>query len=64
MNEVSSMLSRMKELNVQKLNGTYSTGDKDNIGQELNELGAQIDSIDRIQSSTESLLLPVQQSNR
>ena len=45
MNEVSSMLSRMKELNVQKLNGTYSTGDKDNISQELNELGAQIDSI-------------------
>ncbi len=45
MNEVSAMLTRMKELNVQKLNGTYSTTDKDNIDLELDELGAQIDSI-------------------
>lgn len=45
MNEVSSMLTRMKELNVQKLNGTYSTTDTANINQELTELGAQIDSI-------------------
>ncbi|MDG0794571.1 flagellin [Cohnella ginsengisoli] len=45
MNEVSSMLSRMKELNVQKLNGTYSSGDKANIDQELNQLGEQIDKI-------------------
>ncbi|MDQ0492657.1 flagellin N-terminal helical domain-containing protein [Paenibacillus brasilensis] len=45
MNEVSSMLSRMKELNVQKLNGTYSTSDKSNIDMELNALGSQINSI-------------------
>ncbi|MBW7452488.1 flagellin [Paenibacillus sepulcri] len=45
MNEVSSMLTRMKELNVQKENGTYSSGDKANINQELSQLGAQIDSI-------------------
>ncbi|MEC0234304.1 flagellin [Paenibacillus kribbensis] len=45
MNEVSSMLSRMKELNVQKLNGTYSTSDKSNISMELNALGSQINSI-------------------
>ncbi|WP_342434564.1 flagellin [Paenibacillus sp. FSL H7-0442] len=45
MNEVSSMLSRMKELNVQKLNGTYSSSDKSNINMELNALGSQIDSI-------------------
>lgn len=45
MNEVSAMLSRMKELNVQKLNGTYSTGDKSNINLELDQLGSQIDSI-------------------
>lgn len=45
MNEVSSMLSRMKELNVQKLNGTYSSGDKANIDQELDQLGEQIDKI-------------------
>ncbi len=45
MNEVSAMLSRMKELNVQKLNGTYSTQDKSNINLELDQLGSQIDSI-------------------
>ena len=45
MNEVSSMLVRMKELSVQQANGTYSTGDKSNIKAELGQLGAQIDSI-------------------
>ncbi|MFF2092616.1 flagellin [Paenibacillus sp. NPDC058174] len=45
MNEVSSMLTRMKELNVQKSTGTYSTGDKANIDVELGELGKQITAI-------------------
>ncbi|CAM3341096.1 MULTISPECIES: flagellin N-terminal helical domain-containing protein [Saccharibacillus] len=45
MNEVSSMLSRMKELSVQKENGTYGAGDKSNINAELNALGSQIDNI-------------------
>ncbi|MHA7579384.1 flagellin N-terminal helical domain-containing protein [Paenibacillus vandeheii] len=45
MNEVSSMLTRMKELNVQKENGTYSTSDISNINSELNQLGSQIDAI-------------------
>lgn len=45
MNEVSSMLTRMKELNVQKNNGTYSTSDKSNINAELKQLGGQIDAI-------------------
>lgn len=45
MNEVSSMLTRMKELTVQSLNGTYQESDKDNIGQEMNQLGQQIDDI-------------------
>ncbi|OWA36184.1 flagellin [Saccharibacillus sp. O16] len=45
MNEVSSMLGRMKELNVQKANGTYGSGDKANINSELDALGDQIDSI-------------------
>ncbi|WP_415838452.1 flagellin, partial [Saccharibacillus endophyticus] len=45
MNEVSSMLGRMKELNVQKENGTYGSGDKANIDSELDALGSQIDSI-------------------
>jgi flagellin len=45
MNEISAMLVRMKELNVQKENGTYSTSDKANIDQELDALGQQIDSI-------------------
>jgi len=42
MNEISAMLVRMKELNVQKANGTYQSTDKDNIDEELNALGSQI----------------------
>ncbi|RJE85637.1 flagellin [Paenibacillus sp. 1011MAR3C5] len=45
MNEVSAMLTRMKELNVQKANGTYSDTDTANIDLELNQLGSQIDKI-------------------
>lgn len=45
LNEVSSMLSRMKELKVQETNGTYTDTDKANIGQELKELTSQIDNI-------------------
>ncbi|GAA0368114.1 flagellin [Bacillus horti] len=45
LNEVSAMLTRMKELNVQKANGTYSPDDLKNINSELDELGAQIDEI-------------------
>ncbi|SMF67226.1 flagellin [Paenibacillus uliginis N3/975] len=45
MNEVSSMLTRIKELSVQQENGTYSNSDKSNIKAELGQLGAQIDSI-------------------
>jgi flagellin len=45
LDEVSSMLSRMKELNVQKLNGTYAAGDKLNIDAELTALGTEITSI-------------------
>lgn len=45
MNEISAMLVRMKELNVQKANGTYSSTDKTNINEELTALGTQIDQI-------------------
>ncbi len=45
LNEVSSMLTRMKELNVQKTNGTYQSADTDNIDQELTALGSQISNI-------------------
>ncbi|GAK43492.1 flagellin [Paenibacillus sp. TCA20] len=45
LNEVSSMLTRMKELNVQKSNGTYSTEDTANIDLELTELSTQIEEI-------------------
>ncbi|MDY8044723.1 flagellin [Paenibacillus polymyxa] len=45
MNEVSSMLTRMKELSVQQSNDTYSAGDKSNIKAELGQLGGQIDAI-------------------
>ncbi|MBB6632584.1 flagellin [Cohnella thailandensis] len=45
LNEVSAMLVRMKELNVQKANGTYSDEDKGNIDTELGELNSQITNI-------------------
>ena len=43
--EVSSILTRMKELNVQKANGTYNTKDKDAIDLELDALGEEITNI-------------------
>lgn len=44
-NEVSSMLTRLKELAVQVSNGTYSTDDKANIGSEMKALGTAADEI-------------------
>src|SRR5690606_37281343 len=38
-NEISSMLVRLKELAVQVQNGTYSTFDQANIGEEMKALG-------------------------
>ena len=40
LNEVSDILGRMKELAVQKSNGTYQTKDKDNIDLEAAELAS------------------------
>ena len=45
LNEVSEMLTRAKELCVQKENGTYSTSDTQNITDELTALKAEIDNI-------------------
>ena len=45
LNEVSSMLVRMKELAVQKANGTYNTDDTANIDLELTQLNTEIASI-------------------
>jgi len=45
LNEVSSMLVRMKELAVQKANGTYNDTDKDNIDSELEALITEIGNI-------------------
>ena len=45
LNEVSSMLVRMKELTIQKANGTNSTEDIDNLDLELAQLGEEIDNI-------------------
>jgi flagellin len=45
LNEVSDMLTRMKELAVQKLNGTYSSDDTANIDSEALALGTAIDEI-------------------
>ncbi|MEA4920767.1 MAG: flagellin, partial [Clostridiaceae bacterium] len=45
LNEVSDMLTRIKELSVQVQNGTYSEDDKINIGSEMNALGSAITDI-------------------
>ena len=45
LNEVSSMLTRVKELYVQNANGTYSANDKTNIAAEIDSLGTEIASI-------------------
>ena len=45
LNEVSDMLTRAKELCVQKENGTYSSSDTQNITDELSALKAEIDNI-------------------
>ncbi|TCZ76846.1 flagellin [Paenibacillus albiflavus] len=45
MTEISDMLVRMKELHVQRANGTYNGNDKANIDAELTALTSEIDSI-------------------
>ena len=45
LNEVSSMLVRLKELSVQVTNSTYSDADKANIGSEMSALGSAIGDI-------------------
>jgi len=45
LNEVSSMLTRMKELSVQKGSETYSGVDITNLNLEMTQLGDEIDSI-------------------
>jgi flagellin len=45
LNEVSDMLTRMKELKVQGANGTYSTDDNANINLELDQLTKEIGNI-------------------
>lgn len=45
LNEVSAMATRLKELAVQKENGTYNTEDLDNINLEMDALGDEINNI-------------------
>jgi len=45
MNEISDMLSRMKELAVKAMNGTYNTSDLEAINSEFKALSSAIDSI-------------------
>ena len=45
LNEVTSMLQRIRELAVQSASGTYSDDDRANLQSEVTELGAQIDAI-------------------
>ncbi|HET6784645.1 MAG TPA: flagellin [Erysipelotrichaceae bacterium] len=45
LNEVSSMLTRLKELSVQKASGTYSATDVTNLELEMTQLGTAADKI-------------------
>ena len=45
LDEVSNMLVRLKELAVQKANGTYNEDDVENLELEMDSLGAEIDNI-------------------
>lgn len=45
LNEVSDMLTRLKELSVQKANETYSASDVTNLELEMTQLGTEIDNI-------------------
>ncbi|SFB27406.1 flagellin, partial [Bacillus sp. UNCCL13] len=45
LNEVSDMLVRLKELSVQKANGTNSASDQTNLALEMTQLGAEVDKI-------------------
>src|SRR4029078_6056058 len=45
LNEVHSMLQRVRDLKVQSLNGTLSSTDKDAIASEVTALGSEIDKI-------------------
>lgn len=50
LNEISSLLTRMRELSVQSANGTFSTDDQDTLDNELQQL---VSEIDRISQATE-----------
>lgn len=50
LNEVSSILQRIRELSVQAANGTNSTSDRESIQKEINSLREEVD---RISSDTE-----------
>jgi flagellin len=45
LNEVSDMLTRLKELSVQKANETYSASDITNLELEMTQLGTEIDNV-------------------
>jgi len=57
LNEVSSMLVRMKELAVQKANETYNTNDTSNIDEELEALITEIGNIEDKTSFNDKKLL-------
>ena len=54
LNEVHSILQRMKELSVQASNDTNTDLDREHIQKEINELTSEVD---RIASSTQFILM-------
>ncbi len=57
LNEVHSMLQRMRELSVQAANGTYEDADRETVMQEINQLMEEIDAMkERTQFNKMNLL--------
>jgi len=59
LNEVHSLLQRMRELTLQASNGTLTTEDKNNIQKEINQLTGEIDNIaNNTEYNTRKVLRP------
>lgn len=56
LNEIHSILQRMRELSVQANNGTYSASDKINTKKEMDDLVSQIDTISKTQFNGVNLI--------
>ncbi|WPC40214.1 flagellin [Clostridium sp. JS66] len=63
MNSMHSILQRVRELSIQAANGTLVQSDRENIGDEMSELGHQLDNIvDNTEFNTKKLFIGVNET--